>query len=220
MDTETTTQSFLLLHLGFDLEFKYRTPVIILADGIIGQMMEKVELREEKPRMTAEQIKELAPWATYGKPADRKYNVITSLAMESDVHEKFNQKLGAKYAEIRENEVRYETYMTDDAEYIFVAFGCSSRICEAVVDLLREEGIKAGLLRPITLFPFPVKELAAFSEKVKSMMSIELNMGQMVEDVKLAVNGKCPVGFYGRQGGNIFTPEEIVAEFKKFNNLK
>ena len=206
--------------LGFDLAFKYRTPVIILADGIIGQMMEKVELREEKPRMTAEQIREIAPWATYGKPADRQYNVITSLAMESDVHEKFNQKLGAKYAEIRENEVRYETYMTEDAEYIFVAFGCSSRICEAVVDLLREEGIKAGLIRPITLFPFPVKELEAFSEKVKSMMSIELNMGQMVEDVKLAVNGKCPVGFYGRQGGNIFTPEEIVAEFKKFNNLK
>jgi len=206
--------------LGFDLAFKYRTPVIILADGIIGQMMEKVELREEKPRMTAEQIKEIAPWATYGKPADRQYNVITSLAMESDVHERFNQKLGAKYAEIRENEVRYETYMTDDAEYIFVAFGCSSRICEAVVDLLREEGIKAGLLRPITLFPFPTKELEAFSEKVKSMMSIELNMGQMVEDVRLAVNGRCPVGFYGRQGGNIFTPEEIVAEFKKFNNLK
>ena len=205
---------------AFDLAFKYRTPVIILADGIIGQMMEKVELREEKPRMTAEEIKAIAPWATTGKPADRKYNVITSLAMESDVHEKFNQKLGAKYAEIRKNEVRYETYITEDAEYIFVAFGCSSRICEAVVDLLREEGIKAGLLRPITLFPFPTEKLAEMSETVKSMMSIELNMGQMVEDVRLAVNGKCPVGFYGRQGGNIFTPEEIVAEFKKFNNLK
>ena len=110
--------------------------------------------------------------------------------------------------------------MLDDAEYVFVAFGCSSRICEAVVDLLREEGIKAGLLRPITLFPFPTKKLAELSQSVKSMMSIELNMGQMVDDVRLAVNGKCPVGFYGRQGGNIFTPEEIADEFKKFNNLK
>ena len=206
--------------LGFELAFKYRTPVIILADGIIGQMMEKVELREEKPRMTAEQIKQIAPWATIGKPADRPYNVITSLALESDVHEKFNQKLGAKYAQIKENEVRYETYMLEDAEYVFVAFGCSSRICEAVVDLLREEGIKAGLLRPVTLFPFPSKKIAELSQTVKSMMSIELNMGQMVDDVRLATGGKCPVGFYGRQGGNIFTPEEIVDQFKKFNNLK
>ena len=170
--------------------------------------------------MTAEEIKAVAPWATVGKPADRPYNVITSLAMESDVHEKFNQKLHAKYEQIKENEVRYEEYMLDDAEYVFVAFGCSSRICEAVVDLLREEGIKAGLLRPVTLFPFPSKKLAELSQTVKSMMSIELNMGQMVDDVRLAVNGKCPVGFYGRQGGNIFTPEEIVEEFKKFNNLK
>ena len=194
--------------------------MIILADGIIGQMMEKVELRPEKPRMTAEQIQEVAPWATVGKPANRSFNVVTSLAMESDVHEKFNQKLHAKYEQIKENEVRYETYMADDAEYIFVAFGCSSRISEAAVDLLREEGIKAGLVRPITLFPFPSKKLAELSESVKSMMTLELNMGQMVEDVRLAVNGKCPVGFYGRQGGNIFTPEEIVEEFKKFNNLK
>ena len=140
--------------------------------------------------------------------------------MESDVHEKFNQKLHAKYELIKENEVRYETYMADDAEYIFVAFGCSARICEAAVDLLREEGIKAGLLRPVTLFPFPTKKLEELSQTVNSMMTLELNMGQMVDDVRLAVNGKCPVGFYGRQGGNIFTPEEIVEEFKKFNNLK
>ena len=125
-----------------------------------------------------------------------------------------------KYEEIKENEVRYETYMADDAEYIFVAFGCSARICEAVVDLLRAEGIKAGLLRPVTLFPFPSAKLEEMSMNVKSMMTLELNMGQMVDDVRLAVNGRCPVGFYGRQGGNIFTPEEIAEEFKKFNNLK
>jgi len=205
---------------GFDLAFKYRTPVIILADGIVGQMMEKVELRPEKPRRTAEQVKADAPWATTGKSKDRDYNFITSLALESDVQERFNQKLAAKYEVIKENEVLYDTYQTEDAEYLFVAFGCSARICEAVVDQLREEGIKAGLLRPITLFPFPEKQIQALAGQVKSMMSIELNLGQMVDDVRLAVNGKCPVGFYGRQGGNIYTPDEIAEAFKKFNNLK
>ena len=205
---------------GFDLAFKYRTPVIMLADGIIGQMMEKVELRPTKPRMTDEQIKEIAPWATTGKTADRSYNKITSLSLEADIQEAFNRKLMEKYAVIRENEVKYEEYQVEDAEYLFVAFGCSSRICEAAVDLLREEGIKAGLLRPITLFPFPEKRLLELSTKVKSMMSIELNTGQMVSDVRLAVSGNCPVGFYGRQGGNIYSPDEVAEAFKKFNNLK
>ena len=148
---------------GFDLAFKYRTPVIILADGIVGQMMEKVELRPEKPRMTKEELLKAAPWATTGKTADRPYNVITSLALESDVQERFNQKLAAKYEVIKEQEVKYEEYQTEDAEYVFVAFGCSARICEAVVDQLREEGIKAGLLRPVTLFPFPTKRLEELS---------------------------------------------------------
>ena len=205
---------------GFDLAFKYRTPVIILADGIVGQMMEKVELRPEKPRMTKEELIKAAPWATTGKTADRPYNVITSLALESDVQERFNQKLAAKYEVIKENEVKYEEYQTEDAEYLFVAFGCSARICEAVVDQLREEGIKAGLLRPVTLFPFPSKRIQELSGQVKSMMSIELNLGQMVDDLKLAVNGAVPVGFYGRQGGIIYTPDEIAEAFKKFNNLK
>ncbi|MBE6232188.1 MAG: 3-methyl-2-oxobutanoate dehydrogenase subunit VorB [Bacteroidales bacterium] len=205
---------------GFELAFKYRTPVILLADGIVGQMMEKVELREMKPRRTKEELLAAAPWATTGKTADRPYNVITSLALESDVQEKFNQKLQAKYKEIVEKEATHTEYMTEDAEYLFVAFGCSARICEAVVDDLREQGIKAGLLRPVTLFPFATKRLAELSKQVKSMMSIELNAGQMVEDVRLAVNGACPVGFYGRQGGNIYTPDEIADAFKKFNNLK
>lgn len=205
---------------GFELAFRYRNPVVILADGIIGQMMEKVELHPEKPRRTAGEILQAAPWATTGKPASRGRNIITSLSLEADVQEKFNRKLQAKYAEIEENEVKYSGYMTDDAEYLFVAFGCSSRICEAVVDELRAQGIKAGLLRPITLFPFPKKEIARLSGQVKSMMSIELNLGQMVDDVRLAVNGACPVGFYGRQGGNIYTPDEIVEAFKKFNSLQ
>ena len=205
---------------GFELAFKYRTPVVILADGIIGQMMEKVELRPVKPRWTKEEILQHAPWAANGKPADRQRNIITSLSLEADVQEKFNLKLKEKYQKIQAEEVKYETYMAEDAEYLFVAFGCSSRICEAATDLLREEGYKVGLLRPVTLFPFPTEALAEYASKVRSMMSIELNLGQMVDDVRLAVNGKCHVGFYGRQGGNIYSPEEIAREFKSFNNLK
>lgn len=205
---------------GFELAFKYRTPVVILADGIIGQMMEKVELRPEKPRWTKEEILQHAPWAANGKPAERQRNIITSLSLEADVQEKFNLKLKEKYRKIQAEEVKYETYMADDAEYLFVAFGCSSRICEAATDLLREEGYKVGLLRPVTLFPFPSEAIAEYASKVRSMMSIELNLGQMVDDVRLAVDGKCPVGFYGRQGGNIYSPEEIAREFKSFNNLK
>ena len=205
---------------GFELAFKYRTPVVILADGIIGQMMEKVELRPVKPRWTKEEILQHAPWAANGKPADRQRNIITSLSLEADVQEKFNLKLKEKYQKIQAEEVKYETYMAEDAEYLFVAFGCSSRICEAATDLLREEGYKVGLLRPVTLFPFPTEALAEYASKVRSMMSIELNLGQMVDDVRLAVDGKCHVGFYGRQGGNIYSPEEIAREFKSFNNLK
>lgn len=205
---------------GFELAFKYRTPVVILADGIIGQMMEKVELRPVKPRWTKEEILQHAPWAANGKPADRQRNIITSLSLEADVQEKFNLKLKEKYQKIQAEEVKYETYMAEDAEFLFVAFGCSSRICEAATDLLREEGYKVGLLRPVTLFPFPTEALAEYASKVRSMMSIELNLGQMVDDVRLAVNGKCHVGFYGRQGGNIYSPEEIAREFKSFNNLK
>ena len=205
---------------GFELAFKYRTPVVILADGIIGQMMEKVELRPVKPRWTKEEILQHAPWAANGKPAERQRNIITSLSLEADVQEKFNLKLKEKYQKIQAEEVKYETYMAEDAEYLFVAFGCSSRICEAATDLLREEGYKVGLLRPVTLFPFPTEALAEYASKVRSMMSIELNLGQMVDDVRLAVNGKCHVGFYGRQGGNIYSPEEIAREFKSFNNLK
>ena len=205
---------------GFELAFKYRNPVVILADGIIGQMMEKVEMHEMKPRRTAEEILKVAPWATTGKPATRERNIITSLSLDADIQEKFNRKLKNKYEVIEENEVKFSEYMTDDAEYVFVAFGCSSRICEAVVDELRSEGIRAGLLRPITLWPFPFSEISGLAKKCRSMMSIELNLGQMVHDVRLAANGECPVGFYGRQGGNIYTPEEIVGEFKKFNGLE
>ncbi len=205
---------------GFELAFKYRNPVVVLADGVIGQMMEKVEIHPPKPRMTDEEIRSKAPWATIGKPASRERNIITSLSLDSDTQEAFNRKLHAKYSEIQEKEVKFTEYMTEDAEYLFTAFGCSSRICEAAVDMLRAEGIKAGLLRPVTLFPFPYKEISRLASQVKSIMSIELNFGQMVEDVRLGAENKCPVGFYGRQGGNIYTPEEVAEEFRKFNNIK
>ena len=206
--------------LAFDLAFKYRNPAMILADGITGQMMEKVVLPPFRERRTEEEIRRECPWATLGKPSSRPRNIITSLCLQSEEMERINLHLQAKYREIERNEVRFEEFDTEDAEYLFTAFGCSSRICEAAVDMLRAEGIKAGLLRPVTLFPFPYKEISRLASQVKSIMSIELNFGQMVEDVRLGAENKCPVGFYGRQGGNIYTPEEVAEEFRKFNNIK
>jgi len=204
------------VELGFDLAFKYRNPAMILADGATGQMMEKVELSEQKPRWTEEEIQKMSgDWATLGKTKNRERNIITSLELEASRQEDFNIKLQKKYKAIEENEVRYEEYMTEDADYIFVAYGTSARICKKSIQELRKEGIKVGLIRPITLYPFPTKPIAKFADKVKSFMSIEMSAGQMVEDVRLAVNGKVDVNFYGRMGGVIPTPEEIVDEFKK-----
>lgn len=200
--------------LGFDLAFKYRNPAIILADGVIGQMMEKVVLPDFQPRMTEEEIAEKCPWAAVGKPKNRERNVITSLELQPDAMEQNNIRFQEKYKTIEENEVRYEEIMCDDAEYLLVAFGSSARICQKAVEIAREQGIKLGLLRPITLWPFPKKALAAYADKVKAMLSVELNAGQMVEDVRLAVNGKVPVEHYGRLGGIVYTPDEIVEAVK------
>jgi len=200
---------------GFDIAFKYRNPVMIQTDGIIGQMMEKVELKDHAPRMTEEEIVEkYGDWATTGKLANRERNICTSLDLESERQEIFNHKLQAKYAEIEEKEVRYEKIMCDDAEYIFVAYGSSARICQKAVEIAREQGIKVGLLRPITLWPFPKKQLAEMAKQVKGMLSVEMSAGQMVEDVKLAVNCSIPVEHFGRLGGMIPTPDEIVAALK------
>jgi 2-oxoglutarate ferredoxin oxidoreductase subunit alpha len=200
--------------LGFDLAFKYRNPAIILADGVIGQMMEKVVLPDFQPRMTEEEIAEKCPWAAVGKPKSRERNVITSLELQPDAMEQNNIRFQEKYKTIEENEVRYEEIMCDDAEYLLVAFGSSARICQKAVEIAREQGIKLGLLRPITLWPFPKKALADYANKVKAMLSVELNAGQMVEDVRLAVNGKVPVEHYGRLGGIVYTPDEIVEAVK------
>lgn len=196
--------------LGFDLAFKYRNPVLMLSDGAIGQMMEKVELDEQKPRFTDEEIKKNTPWATTGKTPDRERNIITSLDLDSYKMEQHNVELQKKYRLMEENEVRYEEVNCEDAEYIFVAYGTSARICLKSIQLARAKGIKVGLLRPITLFPFPKKPIAAIASKVKGILVVELSAGQMVEDVRLAVNGKVKVEHFGRMGGIIHTPGEVV----------
>ncbi|WP_308243244.1 3-methyl-2-oxobutanoate dehydrogenase subunit VorB [uncultured Prevotella sp.] len=201
--------------LSFTLAFKYRTPVMILSDGVIGQMMEKVVLPPIKPRRTEEEILKECPWASTGCRGGRKRNVITSLELKSEVMEVRNIHLQEKYKTIRENEVRYETKFMDDADYMIVAFGSAARIAEKTIEIARKQGIKVGLLRPITLWPFPTKEIEAAAKKVKGILVAEINAGQMVEDVRLAVNGCVPVEHYGRLGGIVPEPEEMVNVLKE-----
>jgi 2-oxoglutarate ferredoxin oxidoreductase subunit alpha len=201
--------------LAFDLAFKYRNPAMILADGVIGQMMEKVELRDQRPRRAREEaLKDVGSWATTGK-AGRARNIVTSLDLDPARHEKFNQKLQAKYAEIREKEVRYEELLCGDAEYLIAAYGISARIGQKAVELLRAEGVKVGLFRPITLFPFPAKQLAARAGQLKGILCVELSAGQMIEDVLLAVGNTLPVAHFGRNGGIIHSPNEVVEAMRE-----
>ena len=208
--------------LAFELAFKYRNPAMILSDGVIGQMMEKVVLppfkprrTEFKPRRTDEEVIKQCPWASTGKPKNRERVVITSLELKPEIMEQRNIALQEKYAKIQENEVRFEEQLMDDAEYAIVAFGSAARIAEKSVEIAREQGIKVGLFRPITLFPFPEKQIAALSKKVKGILVAEINAGQMVQDVRLAVNGAVPVEQFGRLGGIVPDPEEIVEALKK-----
>ncbi|RLD81894.1 MAG: 3-methyl-2-oxobutanoate dehydrogenase subunit beta [Bacteroidetes bacterium] len=195
---------------GFDLAYKYRTPVMILSDGLIGQMMEKVIMPEHTPRWTDEEIVKNCPWATVGKPATRERNIITSLNLDSAKQEQHNIHLQKKYAEIKENEVEYEEFMCEDAEYLFVAFGSSARIAQKAIDLARAKGIKVGLLRPITLYPFPTEAVNRLSKQVKGILSLELNAGQMVEDIRLSVGCNIKVEHFGRMGGIIHSPAEAL----------
>ena len=201
--------------LGFDLAFKYQNPAMILADGIVGQMMEKVVLPPFKPRRTEEEVRQECPWGTTGKLPNRKRNIITSLALEAEVMENINLKLRAKYREIEKNEVRFEAHHCEDADYVLVAFGSIARICEKAMEMAREEGYKVGVLRPITLFPFPTNPIKELSQKVKGFLTVEMSAGQMVEDVRLTVNGAVPVEFYGRMGGIVPSAEEILAALKE-----
>lgn len=201
--------------LAFELAFKYRNPVMILSDGVIGQMMEKVVLPEQKPRRTEEEIAEQCPWATTGRRNGRQRNIITSVELQSEVNEENNRRLQKKYAEIRKNEVRYEVSQVDDADYLIVAFGSAARISEKAIDLAREEGMKVGLFRPITAWPYPYDELAELAKGKKGILVMEINAGQMIEDVRLAVGKDMRVDHYGRMGGIIPEPEEVFEALKR-----
>jgi 2-oxoglutarate ferredoxin oxidoreductase subunit alpha len=190
---------------AFELAFKYRNPALILTDGLIGQMMEKVELPPQKERVSEFD----QSWVTTGKTAERERNIITSLNLDPDLQYEHNLKLQEKYRNM-EQDVMFEKNECDDAEFLLVAYGSSARICQKVVDIARSRGQRIGLLRPQTLFPFPHEVIARLARRVKGIMSVELNAGQMVEDVKLAVNGRVPVYHYGMLGGRIHSPEDVL----------
>lgn len=195
---------------GFDLAYKYRNPVMILTDGALGQMMEKVLLPEQKPRKT-----EYEPWGSTGKTSNRERNVIYTLSLQPDVMEQWNERLQAKYRKIEENETRCEIIDCDDADYVIVAYGLVARISQKAAHIAREKGIKVGVFRPISLYPYPYADLNRIADNVKGFLTVEMNAGQMVEDVRLAVNGKKPIEFYGRQGGMIPSPEDIFHKLEE-----
>ena len=203
------------MDLAFTLAFRYRNPAVILSDGVIGQMMEKVVLPEQKPRRTEEEVIRECPWASTGRTRDRKPNIITSLELMPEAMEQRNLHLQEKYRTIKEREVRYETIELDDADIMIVAFGSAARIAEKAIELAREEGIKAGLFRPITLWPFPEKQIAKAAHGKRGVLVAEINAGQMIQDVRLSVNGEEPVEHFGRFGGIVPEPEEIVKAIKE-----
>ena len=202
--------------LGFELAFKYLTPVMILTDGVIGQMMEKVKLSPVKARLTEEQVKALCDsWAATGKTPGRKQNVISSVYLDSEILENHNKKLLAKYEAISANEVRYEATQVEDADYVLVAYGTSSRICAKVVEDARADGLRVGLIRPVTLFPFPNDFISQTAKHCKAMLCVEMSTGQMVDDVRLAVNGVTRVEHFGRFGGMVHSPTEVYGALKE-----
>ena len=198
-----------LIAKAFDLAEKYRMPAMILADGMLGQMMEPVEFPETAP-VPAEK-----PWALTGTENKRKPNIVNSLYLVPSDLERIIRERYERYEQVKENEVMYEEYMTDDAEFGVVAYGATSRVVKSAINKARAKGIKVGLLRPITVWPFPVKEIAAFGKQVKEILCVEMSMGQMIDDVKLSVNGSCPVSFYGRTGGIVPSPAEVLEAIEK-----
>ena len=195
--------------LAFELGDKYRVPVMMLADGALGQMMEPVEFKDTEVTLPEK------PWATTGTEGKRKKNIINSLfikpdELEDSIHARFE-----RYAEIEKHEVRAEEYMTEDADIVIVSYGITSRICKTAISMARKEGIKVGMVRPITLWPYPSEALAKAAKTAKEFLVVELNKGQMTGDVKLAIECSRPVSFYGRTGGMMPTPEEILDEIRK-----
>ena len=207
----TVQESIDLVTLAFDLAEKYRTLVIVAGDGSIGQMMEPAELPPMRPLR-----KERPSWALTGAKG-REPNVITSLYLGAANLEKLNLRLQEKLARIEANEIRYKEYMTEDAELLLVGFGTAGRVCLSVVQEARDRGIKAGLFRPITLWPFPMQRIAELAERVRGILVVEMNAGQMLHDVREAVEGRTPVRFYGRLGGFIPLPDEILPEVEKLD---
>ncbi len=201
---DSVQEMYSLCFKAFDLADKYRMPAMILADGTLGQMMEPVSIDNEEVKVYDK------PWATTGTGNHPGRNIINSLSLSPAQLEEWNISRFERYAALKEREVMYEEFMTEDADYIIVAFGIVARIAKNAIKEARKNGIKVGLIRPITLFPFPEKALAAAAEKAKAFLSVELNMGQMADDVKLAVKCKKPVYFYGRTGGVLMRPEDIV----------
>lgn len=200
---------------AFNLAFKYRNPVMILSDGIIGQMMEPVVLPEQRPRRTDAEVEEQCPWATTGRRSSRKPNIITSLELQPEQMEANNLRLQEKYRTIRENEVRYEATECEDADCMIVAFGSAARIADSAIKEMRESGMKVGLFRPITVWPFPEKELRKMAEGKKFILVVEINAGQMIQDVRLSVGNTVSVHHYGRLGGMVPEPTEIIDAVNK-----
>jgi pyruvate/2-oxoacid:ferredoxin oxidoreductase alpha subunit len=192
-----------LTTLAFDLADEYRTPVFVMADGFIGQMMEPVRFASKV------HVAEMPDWAVDGTAATRK-NLVASIQIEADALEQHVLKLDAKYKRAEREAVRFESFMAGDADIVLVAYGIASRICKSVVEQLRREGIKAGLLRPITLFPFPEAKIRQLARTAGVFVCVELSTGQMIEDVRLSLEGRKPVEFYGRCGGNIPSEEEVL----------
>jgi len=191
--------------LAFELADKYRNPAVILTDGFVGQMMEPLDLEYREVQEPAK------PWAVKGTPETRA-NLVSSIYLEPDALEEHNRKLEAKYIRCEQTETRHELYHAEDAEVLLVGFGIVSRVLRSAIESLRKDGVKAGLFRPITLFPFPSKALKDAAARVNKVVVVELSNGQMLEDVQLALNGKVPVEFYGRVGGNVPSVEEIHNE--------
>lgn len=202
------------VYQAFDMADEYRMPVMILADGMLGQMMEPVVLPERKTEFPAK------PWAVTGTKMQREHNVVNSLFLQPEKLEQTNIERYRRYDAIRATEQRAEEYLVEDAEIVVVAFGASSRIARSAVNKAREAGIKVGLVRPITLWPFPEDAVRRAAAKAKTLLVVEMNMGQMVEDVRLAVSGSVPVEFYGRAGGIIPTPAEVLAQIERIASEK
>lgn len=205
----TVQETVDLVILAFDLADKYRQPVYVMADGLIGQIMEPVDLPELKPPQRPER-----PWALTGAKG-RPRNIITSLQLDPPTLEKVNLRLQEIYRRIRENEQRYEEYMTEDADLLLVAYGTAARIAKTAIAKARRQGLKAGLFRPITTHPYPYDALGKAAEKAQRLLVVELSAGQMLEDVRLAVMDRRPLHFYGKMGGVVPMPEDVVSAMEK-----